>query len=331
MKESRAHIGLMQAIQKRFRSVLVLAGMQAFAAPLLAGSVHPGCSSDQHCSAGASCETWITGLSRVENCVLRTDGIAVIFREGNVEPVPRLYMAISAIELSGVITNDKVARLRQIMAKYKPRVPQGTVGAWFEVMINSPGGDVYAAMELGRLFRANLVQISLDQWGIDRAQCASACILAWVGAPMRLAAGIPEEGMFVIHRPCGFADAGQDLSGSSNRWKTVQADIRQYLLEMNIPPALLDAMNEVSSQDGRALTASELSRYLLSVDDPAFSELQDASAAHKRGTSRMEYLARKRRVDECLKNHVNDPGIGAIFLCDKLYDIAADRRVPATP
>jgi hypothetical protein len=256
-------------LRKGFSLVLVLTGMQGFAAPLLAASVHmPGCSSNQHCAAGASCETWTTSLSRVEHCVLRTDGIAVIFREGNVEPVPGLYMPISAIELSGVITNDKVTRLRQIMTTYKPRVPRGVVGAWFEVMIDSPGGDVYAAMALGRLFRANQVQISLDQWGVGRAQCSSACIFAWVGAPMRLAAAIPEEGMFVIHRPYGIAEAGQDLSASSNRWKTVQADIRQYLLEMNIPPSLLDAMNEVSSENGRALTPSELSRYFLSVEDP---------------------------------------------------------------
>lgn len=337
MKVAKTISGWMHAIlQKRFTLVLVLAGMQGLTAPLLAASVHPGCSSGQHCSDGASCETWTSGSNRTEQCVIRADGIAVVFAKANYHPEyqPGVKVPVSAIEVTGVITIDKVARVRQIMAKYRPVLPQGVMGAWFTVMIDSPGGDVYAAMELGRLFRANQVGISLDRWNDGHAQCASACILAWAGAPMRLLGGMPgDDRALVIHRPYGFADAERDFADSSDKWKTLQADIRQYLSEMNIPPTLLDAMNEVSLEDGRALTPAELSKYLLSVEDPAYSELYDASEARKRGISRMEYLSRKRRVAECvdrLSHEASDP-ISGLLSCNKLYDIAADASLRATP
>jgi hypothetical protein len=70
MKEAGTFIGWMHAIlQKRFTLVLVLTGMQGLTAPLLAASVHPGCSSDQHCSDGASCETWNYSSDHIERAL----------------------------------------------------------------------------------------------------------------------------------------------------------------------------------------------------------------------------------------------------------------------
>jgi hypothetical protein len=99
---------------------------------------------------------------------------------------------------------------------------------------------------------------------------------------------------------------------------------------MNIPLTLLDAMNEVPSEDGRALMPPELARYLISADDPALTEIKDASEARKRDISRMEYLARKRRVTNCQNrvdsyDYPNTPrGTGANYQargrCSQLYD-----------
>jgi hypothetical protein len=86
--------------------------------------------------------------------------------------------------------------------------------------MDSPGGDVYAAMELGRVFRQNFVSIKL----IDKnAECASACIFAWIGAPMRQVS--EAHPAFIIHRPFGFASAEDDLLAASGQWKTLQIDM----------------------------------------------------------------------------------------------------------
>ena len=345
MKDSGAFTCCTNAILRKRRGLLLVV-MWVCATPLFAASVQPGCDSNRQCSGGALCETWSNGQSPIERCVVRTDGIGVILNTitASSDYPPGFNFPISGIELSGAITHDKVARLRELMMRYKPVMPPGIVGAWFNVTINSLGGNVYAAMELGRLFRANQVSIALDRGAVDRPRCASACIFAWAGAPMRLLGGMPgDDQALVIHRPYGFADAGQDFSASSGRWKTLQADIRQYLLEMNVPPALLDAMNEVSSEDGRALTPAELSRYLLSADDPAFSDLRDAADAKKRGVSRTECLTRKRRAEECKERTSNEVDASGdqmatirsldawIAACDKLYDTAADGSARPAP
>lgn len=114
---------------------------------------------------------------------------------------------------------------------------------------------------------------------------------------MRL--GSEEDSAFIIHRPFGFGSAQEDLLTASQKWRTLQTDIHQYFLEMNIPTALFDAIIEVPSDTGRKLSPAELSRYLIVVNDPAFVEIQDAKETQKLGISRIEYLTRKRQFDEC--------------------------------
>jgi hypothetical protein len=170
-------------------------------------------------------------------------------------------------------------------------------------------------MDLGRMFRENRVLIELKG---DDAQCASACIFAWVGAPLRKVT--QDQPSFVIHRPYGFASAAQDLSEASNGWKMLQSDIRQYFLEMNVPPALLDAMNEVPSESGRELSSGELSRYLMTTNDPVITEITGAKESQKLGISRVEYLARKRRLDECAVH----PDVGNNFCVKEQCAITTD-------
>lgn len=263
-----------------------------------------GCQNDSECSDGAACEK-VPGtpdLLRITQCVLRNrNGISAFFdQEGTIKANEFFpggqWNRLERIELKGTITKPKVAYVRQILANHKPTAGfyMGARPEKYDVSIDSPGGDVYAAMALGRIFRENLVMIKLND---DAAQCASACIFAWAGAPMRRVT--QDQPSFVIHRPFGFASAAQDLPTASSGWKMLQSDIRQYFLEMNIPTALVDAMNEVPSESGRELSPDELSRYLITADDPAVTETTEAKESQKLGISRTEYLARKRRFNEC--------------------------------
>lgn len=272
------------------------------------------CSTNQQCPSAASCEVQTLGTIDLRRCTIRSNVGVTVFLNYKPNRCGKLYPGftcldpVDSIEVKGIITADSVAYVRELFTRFKPRSNLEKTNMWgFLVAIDSPGGDVYAAMALGRLFRENHVSISLN--GV----CASACVLTWVGAVQRVAT--QDKPLFVIHRPYGFAYAGQGLTDSSVRWKAMQADIFRYLVEMNIPPTLLDAMNEVPSEDGRALTADELSRYLITSDDPAFTEVHDAGKAQKLGISRMEYLGRKRRVAECLER-----GVSSWATCFMLYD-----------
>jgi ATP-dependent protease ClpP protease subunit len=273
------------------------------------GKLGYGCSSNGQCSDGAICELQTDPFFlKLGDCVIKwPDGIKISFTmafdkaQGMDRQSDRNGMPLENIYFTGTITSQKVAHLQQILARYPPRLPVADTRTHFRLLIDSPGGDVYAAMELGRLLRANHVFISPAGSPLNNGNgyCASACVLAWVGAPVRAIGS--DQSLFIIHRPYGFADAGQDLAGSSMRWKTMQDDIRRYLVEMNIPPTLLDAMNEVPSEEGRALTAAEWSRYLIDANDPAWEELWNAQAAARIGVSRVEYNELTARYNKCME------------------------------
>ncbi len=294
--------------------------------------VPPHCRSNAQCSKGAVCEyTEISEFFGGGDCGIKSpDGIKITFAMefDKAQGMYRQSDRLQWISFAGAITQQSVEHLRQILTRYQPQLPKTDMRSHFRLLIDSPGGDVYAAMDLGRLLRANQVSISPAGSALNNGNgfCASACVLAWVGAPIRAVAS--DKSLFIIHRPYGFANAQQGLAGASVQWKAMQDDIRRYLVEMNIPPTLLDAMNEVPSEDGRTLTPTELSRYLLDSDDPAYTELYDAGEAQKRGISRMEYLARKRRVAECQErvDSQDYPDSSAYYRavssCHMLYDPA---------
>ena len=75
------------------------------------------------------------------------------------------------------------------------------------VAFDSPGGDIYKALELGRLIR----RLGLDTIQSIRLQCASACAFAFLGGVMRYA----EPGSIGVHKGW-FVDAPDDVD---SRWR----------------------------------------------------------------------------------------------------------------
>ncbi len=79
--------------------------------------------------------------------------------------------------------NDDLARFRETASSHHVRM----------VGFNSPGGNIAKALELGRLIRA----FGLDTVQKKRAECASACALAFMGGVRRIA----EAGAIGVHNP----------------------------------------------------------------------------------------------------------------------------------
>jgi len=154
---------------------------------------------------------------------------------------------------------------------------------------NSPGGDVYAAMRIGRLLRA-------QSGRFNTMKCASACVFVAVGAVERPE---PWEGLYGLHRPYGTRPTNSPVEAQEKFLKT-NADIASYLREMNVQPSLLGAMNVVPPQSIRWLTSEEATAFGLTSIDPAYEEFLQGQAARKLGISRQELLARlQRREVEC--------------------------------
>ncbi|WP_151720886.1 COG3904 family protein [Gemmobacter serpentinus] len=148
-----------------------------------------------------------------------------------------------------------------------------------QMQLNSAGGDVDAALAIGRLMRS----LEFDSMVLPRGQCDSACVFV-------LAAGIDKvvEGTVGIHRPyfsrIAVAEVGAALQG-------VKADVEAYLAEMNIPTRLVEDMFSTDPAEMRVLTEAELGAYRLNSQDYVVREERAQRMADDHGLSREAYEA----------------------------------------
>jgi hypothetical protein len=166
------------------------------------------------------------------------------------------------------------------------------------VILLSPGGDVDAALHIGRLLRKYLIKaVTSIRWSdghtvldaTDRdgktynrcdgpwrlfsnksdCACASACALIWFGAPYR-------DGTIGLHRP-HIADPSFSklpAAEAANVYRQALFNIARYLEAMEAPKSLIEKMISTSSGDIEWVDHSET----LSIErSPSFAEWVDAS------------------------------------------------------
>jgi hypothetical protein len=162
----------------------------------------------------------------------------------------------------------------------------------FMVMLDSQGGDVRAALELGRLFRKARVTATV---GIDH-KCLSSCVFLLAGAVRRYFFGGPVG----IHRPYSDDTEPTSFETLQNRTTQLSKEVSSFLKKMNIPSVLYDDMMRVPSEQIKILNSTDLDLYGLRQDDPVFAELQRQAEARAAELSMPEYLPRKAAYDRCV-------------------------------
>lgn len=118
------------------------------------------------------------------------------------------------------------------------------------VVFNSPGGNVSAAMQIGRTIRL----LGLDAFQIRQMECASACALAFVGGVIRYA----DPGSIGVHRSSFSSGAQLGRDEAVARVQEGTADILAYLREMGVDPSLLEFALRYDQTDMRYLSKSEM-------------------------------------------------------------------------
>ncbi|MEF2549227.1 PAN domain-containing protein [Aurantimonas sp. E1-2-R+4] len=114
---------------------------------------------------------------------------------------------------------------------------------------NSPGGNLYSAMAVGRTIRS----LGLDTIQPRSSECASACALAFLGGVQRFA----EPGSIGVHQSSfSGTDWSPDEAVSAVQYAT--ADVINYLIEMGVDPGLLKLSLQYGSNDMRYLSSSEM-------------------------------------------------------------------------
>ena len=191
-----------------------------------------------------------------------------------------------SVDISGELQQSDVRQLAVVISKNNttnpPTFPSQAKN--LRVSLNSQGGDVAAAMKMGRLLRAN------EAWAFVRPNdvCASACVLILAGATMRTVLGY-----VVVHRPFWTFIGERPTSQVQKERDDLRNEMRKYLEEVNVSPLLLELMDSIPPEKARVLTAEELELFKLSTDDPVYQEKLDAYWAKKLGISRQELVRRK--------------------------------------
>jgi uncharacterized protein len=200
---------------------------------------------------------------------------------------------VVGVKVEGDITPGDALKLLAIYEQYGPN-------AVSPVYLRSKGGDVEEAVRMGRLIRALRLETrapdhfdsQLDEATFERSVvpatnkdnfvCASACFLVFVG-------GVDRSGDFlVLHRPYLSRQAARNLSDLSreSEQKQVMAEVRDYLLEMEVDQFFIDKMMWTSSQDAYVTTLADVLNHHLNGIVPSIEEIIlpscDALTQHER-------------------------------------------------
>lgn len=123
-----------------------------------------------------------------------------------------------------------------------------------EVDLDTRGGEVFSAMEIGRLLRSEAVSIRVA----PGAECISACIFVLMGATGRAVAPTARVG---IHRP-SLGGAGRE-----GLVDAMSAPLVSYAQQMHASRRIVDDMLAIPADRIRYLSAPELASYGIDLSD----------------------------------------------------------------
>ncbi|BAO31030.1 hypothetical protein SUTH_03257 [Sulfuritalea hydrogenivorans sk43H] len=214
-----------------------------------------------------------------------------------------LPSGVLGVVLRGSITSNDVAIFQKLLAPYldKNYFNSNPKPQWYKpkphdigylVSLDSEGGDLYAAMAIGRMFRKARVWAQVGWSG----KCMSSCVILLAGAVKR---STFDGGPVGIHRPYSIDTNAISFEALQTKTTKLGADVSAYLREMNIPESLYENMKQIPPETIRVLSYSELKTFGLYDSDPVFSELNDNSEAHLARVTKGEYLSRKAQSKKC--------------------------------
>ena len=136
----------------------------------------------------------------------------------------------------------------------------------FSVSFFSGGGNVYKAMEFGRLIRS----LGLQTVAARGSECASACSLSFLGGVKRYA----ETGAIGVHKSSFSDTSGMNVEDAVAAVQQQTADVISYMNEMGVDPSLLQLALKYDSNDIRYLSSSEMTRFR--VTTVSFQEVHES-------------------------------------------------------
>jgi hypothetical protein len=191
--------------------------------------------------------------------------------------------------ISGEIKPEDVAETKTLLEELSGPGAPGLTRFATTVFLDSDGGDVYAAMDIGRLIRAALGQVNVAV----PAKCLSSCALIYIAGIRRFNAGTVG-----LHRPY-LNGSPKSAAEISQTYPKLIADVRKYVAEMGITEEFSNIMLNTDPADMRVYVTDEI-KAIVPDADPQFDEIETARGARKYGIDTAEYRIRDQRASaEC--------------------------------
>ena len=220
---------------------------------------------------------------------------------------------VAHIFIYGVISESDVAKFlemeKPLRAKYDNIL----------VRLDSPGGDVLAAMKIGEIIRADWLWTLVD----DDAKCLSACVFLLAAGGNR---GAGDRGPVAIHRPFFLPEYFSSLNQNQakEKYDELTANVKSYLSKMVMSDDLFNAMMQVSSGEGRVLSSVEMKHMNLIGEDPGYAEWLRAKNVAKYGEKtwvQFEAWVKQNNayIQRCIALKSNVDEETALVACDKEF------------
>jgi len=217
--------------------------------------------------------------------------------------------------VSGTITEQDAKSFEALSPELERSPPR--------VKLDSIGGDVDAAMEIGRLVRKyeGFTSIEKEQSSGDNANCYSSCALIFIAGVYRSI--MSEGGQLGLHRPY-LASAPQSRQAVEKQVPLMLSQVRQYVTEMgvtdnfyqqmvNTEPSQVVVYGNPSAAEFRELerelgirSTSNDWRSLVPENDPVYQEITTSYEAREHGVTTLEMRKRDNDAERCRKREGRD-------------------------
>jgi len=156
------------------------------------------------------------------------------------------------VRLRGRMERVRLRQIQYALEKRDEAVRSLGRDVALHVDVDSEGGEIFSAMEIGRLLRKEKASLSVPRG----CQCVSACVLMMMGATTRSIGGNARVG---IHRP-----SLRDLDDPA-LVDRMESSMDFYAGEMTGAHRIVDDMMKIPSETVRYLTPGELAGYGIAV------------------------------------------------------------------
>ena len=188
---------------------------------------------------------------------------------------------------------------------------------WAVVELDSRGGSVQAALEIGTIVRERGFAALVDAG----ASCMSACVYILAGAPKRI---VNQRAAIGIHRPYDPNDTVDTAALQRQKQIELGKRITAFLQTMSVPTRLYEDSVFIAPDRMKILTPTEIATYGLNANDPSFDEADEVREAKSLGISRLELGRRKAEARRrCGMDRMNDDTpfaeLRKAALCEEKY------------